>query len=447
MMRNRSRVRPSSGAIRVATSNDFGPSFGAQLVRDNAGPRAVSDPGGGRIQITTADNANFNTILSSNPSATFWIRAGTYNRTSAITPTSGQTLVFEDGAIIDGGGTDTAGIYVNGATNVTIRGGLVRNWGSTTNLGISGRGILVGTDTSSNCTIEDVTATGNYYLGIACQSSATVSYCAMNDNGKLGYAGGKNIEYYRCEVSGNNTRLTDPGGEAGAGKTAGVDAISVNWAESWVHDNLGFGVWYDTAASNPTGGDFTVQECVIEGNQRSGLFFEGTAGGCTAYRNYISDNGFDGSIGGQSPSNVNNVQVRIACADEREGVGIRGNVYRNILDYTRTPTATDPGWLLMLWNHNGHPERLFNWDIHDNQFWLRTTQTGDVGGLDTATDLGGGETQVWDGDNDYYDNKYYVASMSTSFWRWDSGAGTGVAKTWAEWQAFGQDTSGTRVLI
>jgi hypothetical protein len=171
-----------------------------------------------------------------------------------------------------------------------------------------------------------------------------------------------------------------------------------------------------------------IEEYVCENNQRSGFFYEANDGSVIRHL-YIVNNGITGIIGGQSPTFENCVQARISDAN---CVTTRGQFQNNLMDFTGTQSGTF-GALFLLWDHTGSVGRSAqNWDIHDNQFWLRGTQNQRVGGEDTASV----DFPVWSSGNSFFGNQYKVASSSQSYWKWDTGTGTGITKTWAEWQAF-----------
>lgn len=438
------------------TTGAFGPTLGAPTVRANAVPRAVTHPGGSPTVVNPGDNID-SKITAAGAGETLWFTKGTHSRTSLLAPLAGQTWVLESAAgkgrvaassaVIDGGDGALNALVMSEIADLTIRGGLWTNQGNASSATYASAIIHSGAPGGGGWLVEDAEISGNYNIGLAFQGPNCIGRrCAINDNGRYGpklVVAAPNSSFLNCEVANNNTRELNPGGDASAMKLAGINLLGATLGSCWIHDNRGFGAWIDNAGTNPTGGNHLVEECVIENNWRTGLFLEGLAGGVVGRHNYVVNNGSTRTIGGQSPANVNNTQIRIADCDSTKGAGTRSALYQNIVDYTRTPTAQDPGWLLMFWNHTGHAHRNLNWDVSSNQLWCRTSGTGIIGGLEDNTGL----TTVWNGDIDFLTNEYQVASLATSFWKWDSGAGTGVAKTWAQWQAYGQDVAGSRVLI
>lgn len=418
----------------------FGPTDGAPSVRANAGPRPVSAPPS-YTQITTADNANFQTILDTGGAgATFWIRAGTYNRGSSLTPLANQTLVFESGAILDGGGTNMVCLQLSNVAGVTIRGGKVQNVGST---GDSGWGIVTA---GAGNLIEDFEATTCRQYGVAIQggTGTTMQYCYLHGNGRAGYAvnggGGAGVNdasILHCEIAANNTRLLNPGGEAGSGKTIDARQGGLNnmrFAYNWVHDEYGFGPWWDYCLP-PTIGPL-IEENVVERCLRAGIFYEASGGGAIIRRNYVLDCG-DGDAT-YPATQLNSWGILVSCSDGSQGAPGGISITRNIVENTVGGDTR----LIGLVVHDVHPFDTKNVSVTLNQCWMRAAGAG-VGGYDEQAT----KTLWTEATNDFDQNEYHVASLDDVDWRWDSGSGSGAAKTWAQWQAFGFDAAGSRVVI
>ena len=320
--------------------------------------------------------------------------------------------------IIDGGLADI--IAINTGPNAEIHGGEWRNFGTPGLASVPP--IVHGIQLGDAAVLEDAWVHNCKVSGIWVNGvNVRVSLSRSSTNGRGGLEGGEDgaiLEY--CDIDGNNTAGNHPGGEGGAFKF--LFCQGGHFHHNYVHGNLGFGAWWDTGNS-----DCLIEENVCEDNQRSGLFYEASAGSVIR-NNYIANNGADLVIGGNFPSPENCVQLRISDAN---CTGARGQVQFNLIDYTLSQTGT-LGGLIVLWDHTGSVSRsVQNWDIHDNQFWLRGTTDRRVGGSDTAP----AAFPVWSSGNSFFDNEYRVASMSTSYWKWDTGTGAGVAKTYAEWQA------------
>jgi hypothetical protein len=325
---------------------------------------------------------------------------------------------------------------MSSVNNFTLRGGVFMRQGNvnTDALGEWPSAILhEGCGATSGWLIEDVIVTDNWNNGIQLQGpNDTVRRAYSTNNGRYGIGtacSGGSVTFDQVRVSFNNAKLLNPGGNSSASKFTGIAAGgTVTVRESWFHDNKGFGIWADMPGQ-PTAAHFV--ENVVEHNSRSGLFVEGLQGPSRIQHNYALNNGYDtSSIGGQTSTFANAVQIRITHADCSPMA--RCDVSFNDVDFTLAQSG-NLGGALLLWNHNPpHPGQVSEWDVHNNRFFFRAAVTQRIGGQDT--DLEG--TQVWDGDNRFFDNEYHVVNTTTAFWKWDSGAGQGVAKTYPQWQAF-----------
>jgi hypothetical protein len=422
-----------------------------QAVRDETSPLAVVHPGGSPTVVNPGDSVNAK-ISAAGAGGTLWFLKGTHSVTSAVAPLAGQTWVLEsaagygrsssDSAVIDGGSSASDQIAWVNVADLTIKGGVWQNQGSAS----SGAGAAPIQCTSSalRLLVTDAILKNNYQLGLSFGANNSVARrCYITNNGRMGFAGGGGTDSLldACRISLNNTRGIDPGAsgtEAGTMKIAGAtDRFIVQ--RCWAHDNTGFGPWVDVVSH----GGYQYLENVVEHNIFAGLFMENVQGGCRMYRNFSYNNGYDTTgIGTVPHAFENKTQVRITGADSSAGTGVRGDVSYNVFDYDLTIDSIRGG-LLLLWNHTAALPDTKNWDVHTNQFWLRdATQTQRLGGEDTDTDE---VNQIWNGDNDFYDNEYHVASSSVNYWKWDSGSGDGVAKSYTQWQAL--HTGETRALI
>jgi hypothetical protein len=423
----------------------YGPLAGPQWVRDSCTPQAVVHPGGSPTVVTPADDVAAK-ITAAGTGGVLWFTKGTYNRFSAANPIAGQTWYLEsaagyarssaDSVVFDGGGNNLTTLIGSGGVGVTIKGGVLQNAGDVNSPVFAG-GILA---TGATWTLQDIIVKNNFNNGIETQgSNTTIKRCYCTNNGRYGItcnfngtsdATGTLLESNR--ISFNNARGLDPGGDSSATKFTHQPGITCRY--NWVHDNKGFGIWADFAGNDIVGGQFI--ENVSEHNSRAGIFQEGTDGG-NVYRNYLLNNGYDtATYVTNTPTFENCVQIRITNADSSQGPS-RGNVERNLIDYTLGQSGNQGGAIL-LWNHDGHPDLVKNWDIHHNQIWLRQSVTQRVGGLDNAVFS---LFQVWDGDNDFFSNEYHVANgqENIAYWKWDSGTGQGVSKTYTganQWQSF-----------
>lgn len=423
----------------------YGPTAGDQAIRDGTTPHAVTVPGGVHTTLgpghLTQSNIDF-----AGEGATIWVTKGTHSVTSALTPRRNQTYYFEsaagrtrtsaDSAVIDGGSTSSTALFSSSEGGISIYGGLWQNQGNASSSSANAVIHSGGAAAEGNWLVQDAIIDTNYRIGLSFQGPDCVGLrCILSNNGQYGYtvtATADRAALRYSEVSGNNTLLANPGGDASAMKiSGGPEACETSYC--WFHDNLGFGIWYDLANTLASEGH-RVFENVCETNSRSGLFMEGVGDNVKIYRNSVLENGSSTTIGGQVASFENCVGARITDSDATRGAGVTSEVYLNKFDFTGTQSGS-VGGLLLLWNHDGHPYRMDNWTVHNNQFWLRGTNSSRVRGEDTATHdppVGSESNKsMWTSSINFTDNDYRVASLSTNYWYWQ----TNVAYSWASWVA------------
>jgi hypothetical protein len=172
------------------------------------------------------------------------------------------------------------------------------------------------------------------------------------------------------------------------------------------------------------------------------MFFEGVSGGCGVRRVAFKNNGNGESIGPDPDtgsigvaSDVNCANLRVTCSDATLGTGVRGFVSRNIFDSTLSET-TQRGRLLIFDDHEAHHHYDRAWDAEDNLFILRGTADSRVGGRDKTDPA---TTPLWQRDIHFRRNEYRRASTTAAYHIWDDASGGGIAKTKAQWQAYGHE--------
>jgi len=408
---------PRGGGGNGGGASTYGPTNGVQWVRDNAGPRVVTDPGG---TIPFDNTSNIHTLINSNPAGSTFLGAGnqTYTRTVTLSDRGkNPTIVFLPGAVLNGPGNAAGNIDAVSFTNGTIRGGKWQNFTSG----------LVG---YAGSVFEDLEVLNVFNVGVGfLDSNVRLTRGWLHSNGKYGItsatlAGTSTdvvIEY--CRVNDNNTRQLDPLADAGSSKFLFAHGMTMRYC--WFHDNYGFGPWWDTNCVN-----IDCQENVIENNRNSGIFYEASGGGTVFARNALFNNADTLAVGG------NNANFQISSGDGAAFGGSNGLILiqRNWLDGNGAQAS--------LWMHNGHAvgEGLYCRGVHveDNDIWLRGTGTSRVGGSNPGGEFVGKDIQ-WTA------NRYGVSGLSVAKWHWDTLQFT--PKTWAEWQALGFDLAGTRVVI
>lgn len=421
----------------------YGPSLGAASVRSGAGARTVSDPGGG---ISFNSSTSLQNAINNNPTSSVFVcsvNAPTWNST-VNTGTKRPTIIFPGPVgqkIIDLGHAAIPFVVFGDAT--VIKGGTFQNSDYA----------FAAIQLADDSVMEDIVMTGCFDKGCSTFGQNTrISHCVFHTNGNQGLSsasgpspGPTNVIIEYCEIYGNNTRLVQAGVQGGAHKF-NFSGHS-HYHHNYVHDNIGFGSWWDTGAY-----DWLIEENVLEDNYFSNLMYEANFGS-TIRNNLIQNSGRNTSIGGEPASIDNQVNVRFsdnpADTPAPDGIVYPVDFHHNIVDHTAT-LGGNSGRLIELWDHTDSAVRhCGNHDIHHNQFWLRPGIAGasfirnrDQDVIDTITT----NYQLWNLNNTYHNNEYRVGDLLTSYWMWDTGTGFGAQKNFTEWQGF-HPTGETRIPI
>lgn len=433
----------------------FGPTDGRTTVISQAAPRPVTDPGGG---ITFTTPADLQTKINANPVGTKFIHAagGTETWIAVSCGSKAPKIYFlglagSTSTVLNGNAANIIGI--DGAQSgapVEIHGGRWTNFGQSAGA-LNFHGPIMMRD---GWLLEDFVTDTNFNAGFNNQgSNVIVRYGLSHSNGQNAWRtaeytadGPKRVDnvYEHVETRNNNTRGLNPGDFAGGVKMTQVASNVGRYL--YVHDEPGFGLWYDTAEGGALHAGNGFEESVIENCDRAALFLEGVGSGCFLRHNYVKDCGRNVTVGGQAPSLTNCTAIRISASDSTLGGTTRGDVSFNFLDFTLAQDG-NIGALLTMFNHDGHPDRCKNWDIHNNQFWMRSAVSqanGRVCGVDNATT----GTLMVNGDIDFYDNEYHVLSNSVEYWQWfTAGTRNEDRMTYAQWQGFHPGDDIARQLI
>ncbi|CAN5494864.1 hypothetical protein BH20ACT23_BH20ACT23_02510 [soil metagenome] len=226
--------------------------------------------------------ANLVSLIRGVTNKTFCIRAGTYDIRSDTIKVGNGTKLIGDSVSVSGPGVISAPTKIVGDS----RGGILDLGESAgvvlENLDISG---AVGTKSSTD------PSTKQEGRGIQGGKGLVARYLAVHDNDNTGIAGiGPNtvldhIELYR---NGSSSYL---GCCSGGIKSAQSFTIS----NAYIHDNDGWGVWQDVAAS-----DLVVLDSTIMRNSFGGVRYEhnqDAPGRAAILRNVIRDNNTSGKKG------------------------------------------------------------------------------------------------------------------------------------------------------
>ncbi len=270
---------------------------------------------------------------------------------------------------------------------------------------------LNGTE-STNWTVEHNLVQLNHGVGIGVGDGMRVLRNRVVRNGQLGVSGiGDNILVEGNEIAFNNYANFNSGWEAGGAKFVQTTNLVVRG--NFVYGNNGPGLWTDIDNYQTT-----YEDNIVVSNASMGIFHE-ISYNATIRGNVVRFNAatpVDWLYGAQillsSSGNVevanNEVTVSafggngIAIIQQDRGEGPRGN-----------HLATN--------NY-----------IHNN----RVYHLGPVGTNGAAVDWSQGD--FWADTHNRFDyNRYYVSDLLHAYWGWDD-----AARTWAEWQATGQEANG-----
>jgi hypothetical protein len=404
----------------------------------------VSDPGGG---VTFTTSASLLTAINANPAGTKFIHAagGTEDWSAGLSVPTGKApriyflgLAGSTATTLVGNGR-TVGFDCFAAGGMEIRGGTYTDFGT-----LGGPGYAAAINGRGPFTVEDAKFDACYkgvgYDGTGAAPTDVIKYtrCYAVDCLRYGFtisgftASGPEISY--CHWKNNNTALFDPANDAGGSKFLVNDC----WVHHcWVESNQGSGIWTDFSSN-----DVVIEENVSENNTWWGIFYE--VGGPGAHsatgiirHNYCANNG-----AGAGGSWYNSGQILASCDDGQRNGGTGFDVSFNLIDVPVGSSAVALGWV----DHSSHPYNVKSGLFHDNDVWLRGTQTGRVGGYNA--DLTSDPFSVAY-NNHFENNSYHVTNTALAKWYWgDPGVGAPSAtKTWAQWQAYGNDDTGSVVLI
>jgi hypothetical protein len=267
-------------------------------------------------------------------------------------------------------------------------------------------------DNSQYWLIEGCTIQHNHAGGIVIGDYMTVRNTRVNSNGQIGIRGmGSNTLIERSEIAYNNYAGYQWGWEAGATKI--LYSTNTVFRNNHVHHNKGAGIWYDW---DNKGG--IIEGNIVEHNTNPGIFYE-----CN-YDGIIRNNVARYNSNGASPW-LWGSQIQVACSQNVDVshntvvVGANGGNGIGLIQQNRGSASLG---LLIVQNNA----------IHDNHVYYLGApgQSGAVADYDP----GGGTIFTR---NNRFTNNHYHAANSGNRWQWNG------ALTFTQWQAAGQDTTGT----
>jgi parallel beta-helix repeat protein len=335
-------------------------------------------------------------------------------------PKDGDRFIGEPGTILDGGGS-VVSAFSPGSTrpaNVTIRGLEIRNYGpaSPTYDNVYGVGaVTAGGHTSGEGTrgwvVDSNYIHDNRAMGVRIGHVMTLrGNRILHNSGPFAFGGiGDSTQILGNELGTNNYLGSySPGFGAGGFKI--VLSIGVVIRGNWIHHNQGYGAWGDIANRSMTFDGNTVED-----NTHAGIFYE-ISYGCRVTNNVVRRNGLGDASNWLYPAGI-----LIAHSPDCEVAGntLEGNVHGIMgIDQARTDDAIyGPHVLKNLW-------------VHDNRV---TGGSGYVAGVGANPGVPAFSATA----NNRYDRNTYVTMNGAPF------AWADAVRTWAQWQGYGQDLTGT----
>jgi parallel beta-helix repeat protein len=361
------------------------------------GPSSAFNPTSG---VMIRPGESIQAAVNANPAGTtFWLRAGIYHG-QAVAPKDGMTFVGEVGAIMDGD-NKVSQAFFSTASNVTIRNLVVQNY----NTPLQNGAIRGDWNASTGWVIEYNEVKNNHAAGIYVSNQSTIRNNYIHHNGQIGILGrGNGAVVTGNEIAFNNTGGNDPNWEAGGTKFLYSEGL--RFANNYVHDNIGPGVWFD----------INNHDCIIEGNRvedntHAGIFYE-ISYGAVIRNNTVRANGGTGSIA-------------------RSGILISASP--DVEVYGNTLSGNSNGIVGLQANRSDAPSTslgkpfVSNLWVHDNNVSQSRGYTGLVDQM--------GDGGIFSRNNKFDRNTYYVSSLSDPFY------GKGGAMSVSEWKAAGFDVN------
>jgi len=358
-------------------------------------------PGTNNIQ--TAVNANLG-------GTTFCLKAGVFSITSAITPKSGDIFVGEYGAILDGTGWTTADSnegafrgHNEDIDDVTIRNLVIRK--------MPMKGIHAYRDACDRWTIEyNEIAYNKYGLNAPSNSLIRNNYIHHNSGDPTSQIPSNQGGGYGAYLS-SNTVFSDNEISYNGPEQKILGSTNITFRNNFVHHNLNNGIWYD--GDNPGA---LIENNTVEDNPGEGIFHEVSHHGIIR-NNTIRRNADNGIF----ISNSQNIEIYGNVLEEN---------FRGINLFIDCQRAIDEGAVSELVNDNAH----------DNTIKVGTG-SGALANMLGITRCTSAQLTPYTGGSKnlkFQNNHYSMPNTTGSWWYWG-----GVSNTWSQWQALGNDTTGS----
>lgn len=390
---------------------------------------------------TISPGQSWQAAVDANPAGTvFTIAAGTHTNATCV-PKAGNEFngptVWPPTAVLNGSGTTVYAI--NGGTsaqpiNVRVRYLEVTNYNSP----VQQAPVRAGDGGNNNATgwiVDHLYSHHNANLGLRLGHAMQVLGGRYSFNTRLGIGGvGNNIvvggpdlnPLNRVEIDNNDPTNADTGFESGGTKFVLTNGLQVR--NVWTHHNQGNGLWMDICNNN-----WLVEHVVSEDNLENGLSVEISYAGTFRY-NICRRNGF------KTPPVTTWPAVAGIGVHHSGGTGIEiyGNRLINnafgigLIQQQRGTAFGDPGGEIL------GPYLTQNVSCHDNVIIMRPTS---VGSAWVVQDFAS-SPDIFTRNNHFENNKYFTFATHTSPFAWSGGN-----RTFAAWQGFGHDDTGSRLEI
>ena len=349
------------------------------------------------------------------PGTAFCLLVGVHQVPAPVNPKTGNSFTGEFGAVVDGTGATfptreplLQGLFAahnQDIDNVTIRNLIIRD--------STKAGIAAFYNLSDGWAIENNEIANNKH-GVQLPNSTVVAHNFIHHNvgdpsnpvpsergGAYGSFRAHDVLFLDNEIAFNGPEQ----------KVMGTQ--DVTFRDNFVHHNMRDGIWYDT---DNTGA--VIEGNLVTDNGREGIFYEVSAE-AVIRNNTVLRNGVSGIFistsrnveiyGNVLESNYKGIQYYLSC--DRIGGGSVGSDLANNSSYGNTIQVSTQ-------SYSAASALVFN---------PHTCTSAQV-------------TPYLDGSKNltFKSNRYLGPSLTTRYWGWGN-----IWKSWAEWQALGQDITGT----
>ncbi|HEX8626547.1 MAG TPA: right-handed parallel beta-helix repeat-containing protein [Catenuloplanes sp.] len=255
----------------------------------------------------------------------------------------------------------------------------------------------------------------------------------VHHNGHQGITGtGTGTDVDSNEIAYNNTAGYAFDNEGGAGKFS--NTVGLKYRNNYVHDNHGMGAWTDI-----NNRDTLYENNIVDDNDGAGIMHE-ISFSATIRNNLLRGNGRRWSQGGIFISTSSDVTVTgntvvvgptSGLANSIEPVGRMGIL---ILHERRTGTPYCPGGVCVSRNNTVENNTV--------EYTARLRYLGGGQGF-SGSGIMKNPTDTTPSNNVFRGNTYVMPDCREARWFWVDAQNTSSRDTFAQWQAHGNDTTGT----